>query len=165
MLLTLPIVFVIAALDQLTKYLILHSIPLHETWPIIPELMNLTLTFNKGAAFGVFSNIADDATRHFILGLATAFALGVVIYYLLKHFRHSRIALVALGLILGGALGNLIDRGRYGAVVDFIDFYVGQYHWPAFNVADSAICIGMVLLFILRPEKEQAEIKVNTVNL
>ena len=128
--------------DQLTKYIVLASIQFGETIYVAP-FWNWVLTYNRGAAF---SFLADQPgwQRWFF----TVLALGVsgwIVSMLRKHYDETRLAL-ALALIMGGALGNVIDRIRFGAVVDFVQWHVAGFYWPAFNIADSAICIGAALM-------------------
>lgn len=132
---------VVALLDQLTKNLVLGQFREGELLPIIPGIFNLTLVYNKGVAFGLFSNFPDQY-RHLSIAAVSMVALGVV-FLMMREAEGDRISQVSLAGILAGALGNLLDRFRFDAVVDFLDFYIGQNHWPAFNVADSAICIGV----------------------
>ena len=141
--------FLISALDQYTKYEVLRGIRHGDEFAIIPGFFNLVLTYNYGAAFGLFATF-DQPIRGILLGLTTALALAVVSYFLIREYYADRIGQLALGMILGGAIGNIIDRLRLGKVVDFLDVYLGQHHWPAFNIADSAICIGVVLLLCRR---------------
>lgn len=108
--------------------------------------LNLVLVYNTGAAFSLLST-AGGWQRWLFIGLA--FAICVFIVHWLRDLpRHARWIPLALSLVLGGAVGNVIDRVRIGAVVDFIDFHVGDWHWPAFNVADAAICVGATLLVL-----------------
>lgn len=140
--------FVIAVvLDQLTKNWALANLAYASPYPIIRGFFDLTLVHNKGAAFGLFSNF-EDGTRQILLSLAAAVALLSVLYFLAKEYRDSLYAHIAVGFILGGAVGNLIDRASLGYVIDFLDLYIGQNHWPAFNIADSAICIGVFVLIL-----------------
>lgn len=136
----------ILPLDQWTKYLIDSSMRLHESIPVIDGLFSITYVRNKGAAFGIF---ADSSWRiPFFIGV-TLVAIIVVSAILAKLPRKDhRCQLWGLSLILSGAIGNLIDRVRFGEVVDFLDFYWRSHHYPAFNVADSAICVGVALLII-----------------
>ncbi len=140
---------VVAMLDQLTKAWALDSIEYHRSIEVIPGLFNLTMTYNYGVAFGVLAGL-DEAIRGWVLWSLTLCAVSMVLYLVLRHYACDRVGCLALGLVAGGALGNMIDRARFGYVVDFLDFYYGSYHWPAFNIADSAICIGVTLL-IFRP--------------
>jgi signal peptidase II len=141
---------VIVFLDQLTKFLAAGYLLPHEPVTLLPFL-NLTLVHNTGAAFGFLSSASGWQNVFFIIVAVTAAAAIVVLLYRLTP--KDRWLGVALALILGGAIGNLIDRLTYGYVVDFIDVFYGPWHWPAFNVADSAITVGAaVLLFdALRP--------------
>lgn len=146
--------FLIIASDQLSKFYILNTFTPGEVLAVIPNLFNLTLTFNPGAAFGLWGQMGDG-WRQLILGVTTCAALGVVFYFLRQPAYRNKLAQTALACILGGAVGNIIDRLRHnGTVVDFLDFYWGNAHWPAFNVADSAICIGVALLILL-PQRPQ----------
>jgi signal peptidase II len=134
-------------LDQLTKFWVAQAIPKHAVIPIIPDFFNLVHVYNRGAAFGLLSSWSPDFVRYFFI--STNLAIAVVIVYL--YWRTSTeypLFLWGYSLILSGALGNLIDRVRYGEVLDFLDFYVGRHHWPAFNVADSLICAGAGFLVL-----------------
>lgn len=138
---------VVIVLDQLSKIWILNNFTYGEVWEIIPDFFNLTLVMNPGAAFGLFAGL-PTMTRRIVLGVVTVIAVILVITLLKKEAKDDSYAQFGLYLILGGAFGNLIDRFRFDAVVDFLDVYIGTYHWPAFNVADSAISIGVTLLLI-----------------
>ncbi len=129
--------------DQASKWLALEKLLLHESIPLMPFL-NLTLVYNKGAAFG-FLSTASGWQNLFFIGIALV-ATVVILYLLRRTGPKDRFMAVALMLILGGAIGNLIDRLFYGHVVDFIDVYYGSWHWPAFNVADSAITVGAIMI-------------------
>lgn len=145
----------VVTLDQLTKEWISQALEFHQVVPVT-SWFNLVLAHNAGAAFSFLAG-AGGWQRGFFIGLATIAAM-VIVYLLRKHQRESVFSL-ALALILGGALGNLIDRIRFGYVVDFLDFYVQAYHWPAFNVADMAITAGAGLLIwdsLKKHEQEQA---------
>jgi len=146
------------ALDQWTKWLVEIHLPQHMAQPIIPGLLNLTHVRNTGVAFGLFASqgMSGGSWLLTLLGLA---ALAAVAIYFWFASAHDRLLLVSLALVVGGAVGNLIDRMSSGAVTDFIDVYVGSYHWPSFNVADSAISIGIVLMAIdsFRSRKKAAE--------
>jgi len=152
----LPYILLAAAalsLDRWTKALIQKRFGLSESITVIDGFFNITYVRNTGVAFGIFDPLSLPA-KSVLLSLFTAFAAIVVIIYSLRSPAQKRLLQVALGLILGGALGNLYDRVAYGYVVDFLEFYIGSYHWPSFNVADSAISIGVALLAleILRDE-------------
>jgi signal peptidase II len=141
------VALLVAGLDQLSKYLILQTFAEGEVKTVIPDLWNLTLTFNRGAAFGLWAGL-PPGWREAVLGLTTLAAVGVVLVLLKQPVYQTVRSQIALAGILGGAIGNVIDRIGRGAVVDFLDFYIGTSHWPAFNVADSAICIGVFVLIL-----------------
>lgn len=149
----LNVAILIATLDQITKYIVEQELLPGDVIEIIPNLFNLVLTFNKGVAFGIFSGIEADSVRFMVLGVTTLFALGAVWLFAKQPGSERRSIQIALGMILGGAIGNVLDRVLQGSVTDFLDFYYGTYHWPAFNVADSAICVAVALLiFIPQPK-------------
>ncbi len=130
----------IILLDQLSKMWVVKTLPLHAAVPVVDGFFNLVHIYNRGAAFGFLNR--SDIEWQFWLFLGATFIAVVAIFHLVRTSSYFALLFVALGLILGGALGNMIDRIRYRAVVDFLDFYVGTWHWPAFNVADIAICVG-----------------------
>ena len=137
----------VLVLDQATKVLVDKTMALHQSIEIIPNFADLTYLRNTGAAFGFLAG-ARSSLRIVFFALISSVAIGCIVY-LIRGLRPQRKGLlVSLSLILGGALGNLIDRLRLGEVIDFIDLHWYDIHWPAFNVADSAISIGVVLLFI-----------------
>ena len=134
----------LVALDQLTKWLVLRHIPLHDTVPVIPGVLNLTYVRNTGAAFGML-NASDFAYKSVVVaGLAVLALLGIL-WYARKFAGDAWPARYGFVLIVAGAVGNLIDRVALGFVVDFVDVYVGTWHFWAFNVADAAITVGAVL--------------------
>jgi signal peptidase II len=132
-------------LDRWTKAWIQKRFDLNESISVVDGFFNITYVQNTGVAFGIFSSISSPA-KSVLLSVFTAFAAVVVVAYSVRSPARNRLLQTALALILGGALGNLYDRIAYGYVVDFVEFYLGPYHWPAFNVADSAISVGVVLL-------------------
>jgi signal peptidase II len=138
---------VVIVADQLTKLYIMQTMRLHESISIIPNLFSLTYIKNPGAAFGLLAG-SSNAFRMVFFGLTSIFALGLLVTILLRMPERDWMGRLSVAGILGGAIGNLIDRLRYGEVIDFLDFYVENYHWPAFNVADSAITVGVMLLII-----------------
>lgn len=148
---TLVTAAIVILLDQSSKIFAADLLVYGSRVPIAPSI-NLTLTFNTGVAFGLFADL-PTGVRELVLGLATVFALGVVWYLLVTDYRTSKTGQLGIGLIVGGAFGNAIDRFLLGSVVDFVDIYYQNYHWPAFNVADSAICIGVAILLFTRPRK------------
>jgi signal peptidase II len=117
----------------------------YETIVLIPGFLNLTYIENTGAAFGILSRSESPWVPHFFLG-ATLVATIILLALYRSARPEQRLLLASYTLILGGAVGNLIDRVRFNSVVDFVDCYIGQYHWPAFNVADSCITVGVILL-------------------
>ena len=133
--------------DQLTKLLVVHSFALYESREIIPGFFNLTYLVNNGAAFSILAGQPALWRQAFFI-TAAAIALILIGVAQRSFGRQSKVYSLALALIAGGAIGNLIDRIRLGHVIDFLDVYAGSYHWPAFNVADSAICIGVALFLI-----------------
>ena len=149
---------VIIILDIWTKQLVLARIRLHEAIPVIPDFFQLVHVRNTGAAFGLGAN-ASSKFVPILLNTGAIAVFCVVVVYALRTAVTDRLLQTGLHLILGGAIGNLLDRFRFGYVVDFLDVYIGRHHWPAFNVADSAICIGIALLFLdmrKKPEPEAA---------
>ena len=133
----------VIALDQLSKLVADQLLSYAQPVAVMP-MFNLTLLYNKGAAFSFLAS-ASGWQRWFFLTL-TLLVSAFIFHWLRKLKPHQFLHMIALALILGGALGNLIDRAIYGHVIDFIDVYFQQHHWPAFNIADSAISIGAVLL-------------------
>jgi signal peptidase II len=150
----------VVIIDQLTKLWIMTNFALHEQQKVIPGFFDLVYVTNTGAAFGFLAGNRSWLRQVFFVGVAIV-AL-VVIVYAYGHLRkQSKIFAYSLGLIGGGAMGNLIDRLRFGSVVDFLDFYLGSHHWPAFNAADSAITVG-VGLFLLGTFLQHLEEKHST---
>ncbi len=136
---------VVFVLDQWSKYAVLGSMDLYQSVQVT-SFFNLTYVHNYGAAFS-FLHDADGWQRWFFTGIAAV--VSVLILWWLKNTPRAQTLLpVAYTLVLGGALGNFYDRLVHGYVIDFLDFYVGQWHWPAFNLADSAIFLGAILLII-----------------
>lgn len=141
------------ALDQLSKWAMLEVLDLPGGAIEVTPFFNLVMVWNRGVSFGMF-NSAGALAPWFLAGLALAVVVGLVIW--LQRAEQVLTAL-GLGLIIGGALGNVIDRVRFGAVVDFLDVHALGYHWPAFNVADSGICVGAALLLadgLLAPRRQ-----------
>ena len=135
--------------DQLTKFIISRSIGLNNSLSVIPGFFDLVHVRNKGAIFGIFSRSGSQLV-HILLMLASLVALALVIYYFFKTAISEKLLKISLSLILAGALGNLIDRIFRGYVIDFLDFSIKGWHWPSFNVADSCISVGaLLLIFIL----------------
>lgn len=130
-------------LDQITKVMVMDSLVAYQDVIPLTGFFNLVHVHNTGAAFSLFADQAGWQRAFFVVLASVA---AVVIVYLLRRTRGQPLFCGSLALILGGAVGNLVDRVLYGHVIDFLDFYVGAWHWPAFNVADSAITVGAALL-------------------
>ncbi|MCB0344499.1 MAG: signal peptidase II [Bdellovibrionales bacterium] len=155
------IFFYVLVMDQYTKVLAIQRLSIGRSETVVDGLFNLTLLYNPGAAFGLFSNLSEN-TRYIALTAVTIIAFVVIFRLAVKEMKGDAASLLALSAIFGGAVGNLVDRFRYGAVVDFLDFYVGTYHWPSFNIADSAISIGVTVVIIrmifgVQPEEETGD--------
>lgn len=139
---------VLLAVDQITKAAISRSINPYGVRTVIPDFFDLVHIRNKGAIFGFFSN-ADSSFMFVLLTVFSLAALGLVVYYFIKTPVSEKLMNVSLSLILAGALGNQIDRIMRGYVIDFLDFKFWGWHWPSFNVADSCISTGAVLLIFI----------------
>ena len=136
----------VVALDQAAKWAVSTELHYHQIIPVIKGLFNITFITNTGAAFGILAGA--EKWRHLFFQTVSFLALGGI-FYIYRTSRTSSLSLLCgLPLIFGGALGNLIDRMNHGFVIDFLDFYIRGHHWPAFNVADSAITIGTVLILV-----------------
>jgi signal peptidase II len=147
----------IVTLDRMTKWLVAQRITLHDSVDVIPGVFRLTHVQNQGAAFGLFSD-SQSEWKVAMLILFSVAALAVVTALLWRNGNALNATAIALSLVFGGALGNLWDRVANGRVIDFLDFYVGSHHWPAFNIADSAIVVGALLLLseiFLAPQEEK----------
>jgi len=147
------IALIVLIVDQFTKFVITENFILHEVVPVTP-FFNLVLVYNPGAAF---SFLADAAGWQKSLFIAIGLIASVWIMYLLRKHPEQTLFCSALSLVLAGALGNVIDRVQFGAVIDFLDFHAFGWHWPAFNVADAAISCGAALLVwdALRPQRQK----------
>jgi len=148
----------VVVLDQITKAIVAARIPLHDTIPVIRGFFDLTHVKNTGAAFGLFSSLSSPARATILTAVAGGVFLAVLAWSLTSPVTFTRLQ-TALALVLGGAVGNLIDRVRFQSVTDFLRFYVDRWEWPSFNVADSAISVGVVLLAwnIWRHPQEEPE--------
>ena len=145
----------ILVLDQLSKIIVDRTMPLNHSIPIIENLFNLTYIRNTGAAFGIFAG-SHEAFRIPFLIMVSLLAIGFI-FVMLRRLPDKELGLItALAFILGGAMGNLIDRIFYGEVIDFLDFYWSRYHWPAFNLADSFITVGVLITvyYLIRAKGE-----------
>jgi len=144
--------------DRMTKWLVAQKITLNDSVDVIPGLFRLTHVQNEGAAFGLFAEYPSEWKVAMLILFSIA-ALAVVSALLWKNGNALNATAIALSLVFGGALGNLWDRLLNRHVIDFLDFYVGSHHWPAFNIADSAIVVGALLLLseiFLAPQEEKA---------
>jgi signal peptidase II len=137
----------IILLDRATKLAIIQTLRLGQGIPVIPGFFDIVFVLNPGAAFGLLATLSDEV-RNPLFIFISILAVVLIVFYHTRYDRSHRLVSVALGLVLGGAVGNLIDRLRYGMVVDFLDVHAGPYHWPAFNVADSAISVGVSLMIL-----------------
>jgi len=146
----------IVIVDQIAKALILKSMPLYHSVPVIPGFFNITHIQNPGGAFGFLAN-QSSSLRTIVFLLISSLAVGLIFWFYKNTPKTHPWLANAFAMIFGGAIGNLIDRIRFRKVVDFLDIYLGDLHWPAFNIADSAISIGIAififhLLFKKLPE-------------
>jgi signal peptidase II len=145
----------ILVLDQGTKIIVDRTIPLHHSIPVIDNLFNLTHIRNTGAAFGILAGRRGWVRSSFLLFFSLV-AMVFIVVLLRRLPENEKTLTIALSFILGGAIGNLLDRLLYGEVIDFLDFYWSRYHWPAFNAADSFITVGVILtLFRLIQSKDK----------
>ena len=138
---------IIVALDQITKLAIAHSLKVYESVPVVTGFFNLVHVRNRGMAFGLM-NQHNIGFGFFFLVAVSLGAIAILLIWSLKLKERDILTCLGLSLILGGAVGNLLDRVRLQEVIDFLDLYFGSYHWPAFNVADSAITVGTFLVAI-----------------
>lgn len=154
----LTVAVLVVVLDQLSKAWILATLRLHEGFPLIDGFFNIIHVRNPGAAFGFLAG-APPMFRYAFFIAVTVAAILLILHYLRTSRIDSPFLAASLALILAGAVGNLIDRIRFGEVVDFLDVYIGSHHWPAFNVADSSISVGAacLILILLKKRNEPAE--------
>jgi signal peptidase II len=141
------IVVMVTVLDQCTKWLVTGLMRLHESIPVIPDLFSLTYIRNSGAAFGILAG-SHAGFRLLFFGLTSMLALALLGTIYVRLSPDDWLGQVSVASIFGGAVGNLIDRIRAGEVIDFLDFSLLGHHWPAFNVADSAITVGVCFLLV-----------------
>jgi signal peptidase II len=153
---------VIVLLDQWTKLWVDADMRLYQSIPVIDGFFSLTYVRNKGAAFSMFADFPDSFRTPFFMVVTVVAVVGIG-WFVRSTPREDKLSLISLAFILGGALGNAIDRLAYGSVVDFLDVYVNNWHWPAFNVADAFITTGVILLLIAgfvgggAPQSEEAK--------
>lgn len=140
-------ILAVVILDQLTKSWVLGSFQLYESKEVISGFFNLVYVTNTGAAFSILADVDSPWRHYFFLGVGIIAIIGLTIARFRMRAENGFYG-VSLAFICGGAIGNLTDRIRFGSVVDFLDFHLKGYHWPAFNVADSAICIGAGLFMV-----------------
>ncbi len=137
----------VLVLDQITKWQITSNMALYSSIPVVRGLFHLTLVTNRGALFGLFHDMADPY-RSALFTSIPILAIVLIVVFQVRTTVADTVAQAGLALILGGAVGNLTDRLRLGYVIDFLDIFVGDHHWPAFNVADASICIGVTFLVL-----------------
>jgi len=137
----------VLALDQITKHWIVTRFPVHDTQTLVTGFFSLVHVRNRGMAFGMMNRPEADWSFIILVG-ATLGAVALLLFWFYRLKPEDKGLALPLSLILGGATGNLLDRVRLGEVIDFLDFHVGPYHWPAFNVADSAITVGTLWLAV-----------------
>jgi signal peptidase II len=149
----------VLALDRLTKWIIETNVSFADSYRVIPNFFDIVHSQNRGIAFGLFNDGATSLSTA-LLSLFSLAAVLVIAALLWNAGRMDRLSVAGLALILGGAAGNLLDRIVWGHVTDFLEFYVGTYHWPTFNVADSAVVIGsgLLLLELLRQRRQAANV-------
>ena len=133
--------------DQWTKHVVQQRLPLYQRVEVIQGFFNVTHVRNSGGAFGIFGG-DKSGLGGFLFVAVSVVAIGIIIFLFLKVKEGEGHLSLSLSLVLSGDMGNLIDRIRYGEVIDFLDFYVSSYHWPAFNIADTAICFGIGLMAV-----------------
>lgn len=137
------IAVVMIVIDQWTKYLVIENMTIGESIPIIDNIFYLTSHRNPGAAWGILQG------QMWFFYIITLIVVGIIIYYIEHYAKTNRLLGISLGLVLGGAIGNLIDRVRFQEVVDFVDVYIFSYDYPIFNVADSSLVVGVILIGII----------------
>ena len=147
------------ALDRLTKWVVESRVSAMDTFHVIPGFFDIVHSQNRGVAFGIFNDSTSE-WRTALLVLLSAAAVVFISVMLWKPAKLDRLSIFGLALILGGAAGNVFDRVMWGRVTDFLELYIGDYHWPTFNVADSAIVIGsgLLILDMLRPKRQAANV-------
>src|SRR3990172_6644851 len=158
------IAVVIILLDQATKRVIVGTLQLGQGLPIVPGFFDLVFVLNPGAAFSFLATLPDSVRNPFFITISVT-AVILILVYRTRHLQQHELASLSLALVLGGAIGNLIDRLRYGMVVDFLLVHVYEYHWPAFNVADAPISVGVTLMvveMVMEWRRERKSVRRNT---
>ena len=141
------LIILVVVLDQLSKLWVVGNFALYESVPVIPGFFSLTYLTNTGAAFGILAGHSTWWRQAFFIAIALAALVVITVMY--RRLRNESVWYeIALAFIAGGAIGNVIDRVRLGSVVDFLDVYIGTRHWPAFNIADSAITVGVAVFLV-----------------
>jgi signal peptidase II len=151
--------FGILLLDQWTKSLIVRELPLYQRVEVIQGFFNIIHVRNTGGAFGIFGG-EKGGLGSILFVVVSLIAIGSIVFLFIKLVEAEKTLALSFSLVLSGAIGNLIDRLRYGEVIDFLDFHLSSTHWPAFNVADSAICIGiglMALELLIRDHRKKED--------
>jgi len=143
---------IVFLLDQTTKKIVTQGMIQHETIPVLPDFLNITYIHNRGAVFGLGSSVTSPYLS-WGLSILSVGSLAVILIYFLRLNARNHSTFFGLALVLGGAVGNLYDRLRYGYVIDFVDVHWFEHHWPFFNVADMSICVGVGLLLISMSSK------------
>lgn len=154
------ICFWILLVDQWTKHAVEQRLVLYQKVEVIHGFFNLVHVRNTGGAFGIFGG-EKGGLGSFLFVLVSLVAIGTILFLYVRLKENERTLSLSFSLVLSGAIGNLIDRLRYGEVIDFLDLYLGSFHWPAFNIADSAICLGiglMALEMLIRDRKKSTKV-------
>ena len=146
------------SLDQWTKHAIHQKLPLHQVIEVIPGFFNLTHVRNTGGAFGILGGSRGGVGSLFFLTVSLI-AIGTILFLFVKVKENEKALALSFSFVLSGAIGNLIDRLRYGEVIDFLEFYISSFHWPSFNIADSAICVGIGLMIFELLVKDRKKLK------
>ena len=150
----------VLVLDQYTKYEIQKSLPLHHRVEVIKGFFNLTHVRNTGGAFGIFGGKRGGMGTLFFMAVSFI-AIGSLLFFVWKAKEDEKNLVLSFSLVLAGAIGNLIDRLRYGEVVDFLEFYLSSFYWPSFNIADASICIGIGLMALELLIHDRKKAKIN----
>ena len=145
---------IVFLLDQTTKKIVTQGMTQHETITVVPDFLNITYIHNRGAVFGLGSSVTSPYLS-WGLSILSVVSLAVILVYFLRLNVRNQWTFFGLALVLGGAIGNLYDRLRYGYVIDFVDIHWFEHHWPFFNVADMSICVGVGLLLISMSSKTE----------
>ncbi|MEW5909764.1 MAG: signal peptidase II [Thermodesulfobacteriota bacterium] len=151
----------VIAADQISKGVVVARLSINHAIPVIDGFFNIVHVQNPGGAFGFLAD-QDSRVRPFLFMIGSVAAVGMLIYLFTRMHPGTRLFSLGIALILGGAFGNMIDRLRLGSVIDFLDFYIGNLHWPAFNVADSSVSVGcgiLILQMLMNPKAGNTHIR------